>query len=101
MKDTAFTSEQCPVQIIDDVFGTRREFVLPESADEAIENCLAVASAKCWIDWHGSEDDSSIAVSIRKTDCMIRVHWHVVGDPDRARIAMVDFYNGTWQGGLL
>lgn len=100
----------CRVVVINDVLDSRTELDTPQTAEEAMRNHGLVKSANDWIAWHGTGDgllldgtyqDTPVACSVRHTDDLVTVHWHIVGDPESARDAMRTILDGTWKRGEL
>ncbi len=91
------THPETHLSIIDKVLNLHSETILPETADEAMKNCLAVVRAVDFADHCDCFDpqmEESLAVSIRKTSDTIEVYWHVVGNPDVARDRMREVERG-------
>ena len=81
----------CQIVIIDEVFGTRKELVSPQTIDEALKNQGDVARANLWVQYQEilrPDHEEPIGVSNRKSEDTIIVRWHVTGDLEAARAAM-------------
>ena len=92
---------ECRIVIVNDVLGTRVETMSPQTVKEALQDHGDVRIAKEWADWFGVAPDSfgnePIAVCLHQTDDQIIVRWHVVGDPEAARVAMQTVLDGSWR----
>ncbi|MGI6417270.1 MAG: hypothetical protein ACOX1P_16535 [Thermoguttaceae bacterium] len=87
---TTPTIDRCTVQVIDEVLGDHRSFMLPETVAEAEANCYEVQAAKFFIKWFMAGDDAfvfndedrlgePIAVSIIERPQMITIRWFATG----------------------
>ena len=93
-------NQSCRVVIINEVLDTRTELLLPQTTEEALCNCVAVADALEWADTQTMlrDDPESLAVSIRHNDATIVIRWYCNGDPESALVAMQQVLSG-WKDG--
>ena len=93
--------QSCRVIVVNEVLDTRTELLLPQTTEEALHNCVAVAVALEWADTQVMRDDNeSLAVSIRHNDATIAIRWYCNGDPEFAQVAMQQVLSGEWNGGM-
>ena len=90
------------VAITDDLLGTRREFILPVEAEEALRSCSDIEQAWYFCDrlmMFGDGESMSLGVSLRRTAGSVSIHWFAVdGDVGKA----LQERDGEWdelQGG--
>jgi len=91
---------ECRVIIDNQVLGTRQEFTLPVSGEEASDTCMPVADAWRWF-LRQDDQDCPLAVAIHQGNHEVVVRWHAVGEPQAAQEEMRAMLDGGWKGGQI
>ncbi len=89
--------DSCRIVTINDVLGTCTVTHSPQSVSDAMKNHGGLGLAQSWIEeesFVGSENEP-IAVSIRRGEHVVIVHWHAIGDIEAARDVMQQILSGV------
>ena len=84
------TTSECRLIVENQILGTRSLYRLLGTVEEAQENCLEIERAIVWACTHDASPVyhytcEPLDVAIYITGDLIRIVWHITGDPRKAR----------------